>query len=234
MKVRRSHERGLTEIGWLTSRHSFSFGEYVDPEHSGFRSLRVINDDWVAPGEGFGMHGHRDMEILTLVLEGSLEHQDSLGHRQILRPGEVQVMSAGSGIRHSEYNPSREYAAHFLQIWIEPHTKGLPPRYEQREFPLASCRNSWLLLAGPENTAQAQGTFAIFQKASVSYGAVTAGHQLSFEVLNGGSAWMHVIDGDIRLAGTPLRAGDAVAIEEGGTLVCEGITDLSELLLFSF
>lgn len=234
MKVRRSHERGLTEAGWLTSRHSFSFGDYFHPEFTGFQSLRVINDDWVAPGEGFGMHGHRDMEILTLVLEGALEHQDSLGHRQVLRPGEVQVMSAGTGIRHSEYNPSREHAAHFLQIWIEPHTKGLPPRYEQREFPLAACRDSWFLLAGPEKAAQAQGAFTIFQNTSVSFGAVTDGRQLSFEVLDGGAAWLHVINGDMKLAGTPLRTGDGVAINEGGTFVCEGTAERSELLLFAF
>jgi redox-sensitive bicupin YhaK (pirin superfamily) len=175
MRIRRSHERGLTEIGWLTSRHSFSFGDYFDPKFVAFRSLRVINDDWVAPGKGFGMHGHRDMEILTLVLEGALEHQDSLGHREVLRPGEVQVMSAGSGIRHSEYNPSVDHSAHFLQIWIEPHTKGIQPRYEQREFPLAACNDSWLLLAGSTAEAKAEGCFEIFQNARVSFGAVGEG-----------------------------------------------------------
>jgi redox-sensitive bicupin YhaK (pirin superfamily) len=233
MRIRRSHERGLTEIGWLTSRHSFSFGEYFDPNHLGFRSLRVINDDWVAPGMGFGMHGHRDMEIITLVLEGALEHQDSLKHREVLRPGEVQVMSAGSGIRHSEYNSSQEHPAHFLQIWIEPHTRGVAPRYEQRAFPLAECKNSWVLLAAPNGSTQHGGAFEIFQNTHVSFGRVGSGERLPFEVPPGGAAWLHSIAGDVTLNGVTLETGDAIAIENDGTFVCEGNSQ-SELLLFVF
>jgi redox-sensitive bicupin YhaK (pirin superfamily) len=234
MIIRRSHERGLTEIGWLTSRHSFSFGEYFHPNWMGFRSLRVINDDWVSAGRGFGMHGHRDMEIITLVLEGELEHQDSLGHREVLRPGEVQVMSAGSGIRHSEYNPSQHHPAHFLQIWIEPLQKGIAARYEQRLFPLTQCRNDWVLLAGPGNRARERGAFEIVQNVEVLYGVVEHEGSVSFEVPPHGAVWLHLITGDVLLDGTTLKTGDAAAIESGGTLECSGIAPRSEMLLFAF
>lgn len=234
MNIRRSQERGLTEFEWLKSRHSFSFGEYFHPDWMGFRSLRVINDDWVAPGQGFGMHGHRDMEIITLVLEGELEHQDSLGHREVLRPGEVQAMSAGSGIRHSEYNPSQHHPAHFLQIWIEPLKKGIAPRYEQRHFPLQECRNDWVLLAGPSGYSAQQGAFEVVQNVTVSFGAVEQGDTLEFSVPQGGAAWLHVIGGDASLNGTTLKTGDAAAMDAAGTVICTGTAPRSELLLFTF
>lgn len=232
MKIRRANDRGLTDIGWLKSRHSFSFGDYYDPRQMGFRTLRVINDDWVAAGKGFGMHGHRDMEILTLVLQGELEHQDSLGHKEVLRPGEVQVMSAGKGIRHSEYNPSNTNAAHFLQIWIEPHTMGITPRYEQRAFPLSECDNSWCCLAGPGT--RKDGSFEIFQNTSVLYGIARPGGSLSHVVKDGGAAWLHVIEGEVGVNGSNLKIGDAATIEEASTIECVSMSDESSLLLFSF
>jgi hypothetical protein len=198
----------------------------------GFKTLRVINDDWVAPGKGFGMHGHRDMEILTLVLQGELEHQDSLGHKEVLRPGEVQVMSAGKGIRHSEYNPSNAASAHFLQIWIEPHTMGITPRYEQRAFPLSACDNSWCCLAGPG--ARDDDSFEIFQNTSVFYGIARPGGSLSHVVKDGGAAWLHVIEGEVAVNGSNLKAGDAAAIEEASTVECVSSLGESSLLLFSF
>lgn len=232
MKIRRANDRGLTDLGWLKSRHSFSFGDYYDPRQMGFRTLRVINDDWVAAGKGFGMHGHRDMEILTLVLQGELEHQDSLGHKEVLRPGEVQVMSAGKGIRHSEYNPSTSAAAHFLQIWIEPHTMGVTPRYEQRAFPLGECDNSWCCLAGPG--ARKDGSFEIFQNTSVFYGIARPGGSLSHVVKDDGAAWLHVIEGEVVVNGSNLKTGDAVSTEGASTIECVSQSDESSLLLFSF
>lgn len=232
MKLRRASDRGSTDLGWLKSRHSFSFGEYYDPRFMGFKSLRVINDDWVAPGKGFGMHGHRDMEIITLVLQGELEHQDSLGHREVLRPGEVQVMSAGKGIRHSEVNPSSSTPAHFLQIWIEPHTLGISPRYEQRAFALSDCANSWCRLAGPG--ARDDGSFEIAQNATVSYGVTLHGGKLSHKVGEGEAAWLHVIEGDVSVNGTNIKTGDALGIENQLDLECVGISERSSVLLFAF
>jgi redox-sensitive bicupin YhaK (pirin superfamily) len=172
------------------------------------------------------------MEILTLVLQGELEHQDSLGHKEVLRPGEVQVMSAGKGIRHSEYNPSRETPAHFLQIWIEPHTIGITPRYEQRAFPLAACDNSWCCLAGP--APRTDGSFEIVQNASVSYGIVRRGGSLTHVVNDSGAAWLHVIEGEVVVNGSNLKTGDAAAIEGASALECVSSVGESSLLLFAF
>lgn len=198
----------------------------------GFKSLRVINDDWVAPGKGFGMHGHRDMEIITLVSHGELEHQDSLGHREVLRPGEVQVMSAGKGIRHSEVNPSNSTPARFLQIWIEPHTLGIEPRYEQRAFALHECRNSWCCLACPG--AREDGSFGIQQNAIVSFGVALQGGKLSHKVGEGEAAWLHLIEGDVSVNGTNIKTGDALSIENPCELECVGISEKSSALLFAF
>src|SRR5262245_32286979 len=157
--------RGQTELGWLDSRHSFSFGDYFDPDNMGFRSLRVINDDQVAPGQGFGMHPHRDMEIVTYVLSGALEHRDSLGTGEVIRPGEVQRMTAGTGIRHSEFNPSPTEPVHLLQIWLLPERRGLEPSYEQKAFPESERRNRWRLVASPDGR---DGSVTIRQDAAMS------------------------------------------------------------------
>lgn len=232
MRIRRANDRGLTDVGWLTSRHSFSFGEYYDPGQMGFKSLRVINDDWVAPGKGFGMHGHRDMEIITLVLQGELEHQDSLGHREVLRPGEVQVMSAGRGIRHSECNPSNATPAHFLQIWLEPNILGVEPRYEQRAFALQQLENAWCCLAGPG--VRTDGSFEIYQNVTVSYGKARRNGTIDHVVHDGEAAWLHVIEGDVSLSGISLKTGDAVAVESAAELACIGNSEESTVLLFAF
>ena len=232
MRVRRAHERGLTQTAWLSSHHTFSFGEYFDPNQMGFRSLRVINDDWVAPARGFGMHGHKDMEIITLVLEGELEHQDSLGNRGVLRPGEVQVMSAGKGIRHSEVNPSPDRPSHFLQIWIEPRHKGIEPRYAQRQFPLSECRDAWCRIAGSHD--EGDGAFLIHQDVQVLYGAITRKGQLSLHVGSAGAAWVHIIAGDVRCGSLALKGGDALALDTEQEISITGQAPRSEVIAFLF
>src|SRR5262245_55191646 len=162
LKIRKSSERGHFDHGWLDTYHTFSFGDYYDPSQMGFRTLRVINEDRVQPSRGFGMHGHRDMEIVTCVLSGALEHRDSLGHGEVLKPGELQRMSAGTGIRHSEFNPSPTEPVHLYQIWIEPREKGLPPGYEQRAFDAAARQGTWQLVASPDG---ADGSLTIQQAA---------------------------------------------------------------------
>jgi redox-sensitive bicupin YhaK (pirin superfamily) len=228
--LRKASERGLTEIGWLHSRHSFSFGEYYDPRYMGFRSLRVINDDWVKAGAGFGMHGHRDMEIVTIVVEGALEHKDSLGHGSVLQPNEVQVMTAGRGIRHSEFNPSKTAAAHFIQIWIEPEKSGLEPAYAQRAFDPTSRLNTLLRVAGkkmPDDQA-----LAIHQDAHLYVTRITANATLDYSVKEGRGAWVHTISGQCTVNGHTLSGGDAVALKNGGTLKLTGIEDATEIILF--
>lgn len=230
MKIRKANDRGLTHIDWLYSRHSFSFGEYYDPRNMGFRSLRVINDDIIEPGEGFGMHGHRDMEIITVVVEGALEHKDSLGHGEVLRPGEVQVMTAGRGIRHSEFNPSSRDRVHLIQIWIEPSTTGLSPAYAQREFPMEGRTNKLIRVAGKaETTDQA---IPINQDASVYVSKVLDGGEVRYDLPAGRGAWVHIVRGECSVNGTCLQSGDAAALETAGEIVVEGIAKTSELLLF--
>lgn len=230
MRIRRASDRGVTETSWLKSRHSFSFGDYFDPAFLGYRSLRVINDDWVAPAKGFGMHGHRDMEIITIVLEGELEHQDSLGHKEVLRPGEVQVMSAGTGIRHSEMNPSPSVAAHFVQIWIEPSEKGLAPRYEQRAFPAEASRNSWCRIAGPPHKQDA--ALLIHQRAQVYRASLVAAAELSLVCRPGVGYWLHVMTGQIAIDAALVGAGDSIMLEEDGARGLLGVAPVTELLLF--
>jgi redox-sensitive bicupin YhaK (pirin superfamily) len=230
MYIRKANDRGLTDIGWLYSRHSFSFGDYYDPQHIGFHALRVINDDIIAKGAGFGMHGHRDMEIVTLVVDGELQHKDSLGHSEVLRPGEVQVMTAGSGIRHSEFNPSPSRDAHILQIWIEPKLQGLPPAYAQREFPQASRRGRLVRVAGPTNDSD--NALTINQDAHIYVTSLTAGDIVSYCVQPERAAWIHVIGGDCSINHQHLSSGDAVAIEVAGEVRLEGKEQHSELILF--
>jgi redox-sensitive bicupin YhaK (pirin superfamily) len=177
--IRKNTERGRTEIDWLDSRHTFSFGEYYDPKHMGFRALRLINDDRVAPGGGFGTHGHRDMEIITMVLDGALEHKDSLGNGSVIRPGDVQRMTASAGIRHSEFNHSQEEPVHFLQIWILPERNGLQPGYEQKAFAANGTHGSWRTVVAPEAR---DGALTIHQDASLAVASLSRGELATYSV----------------------------------------------------
>ncbi len=226
--IRLGGSRGTTKTDWLHSRHSFSFGEYHDASWLGFRSLRVINDDIVAPGAGFGMHGHRDMEIVTVVLSGQLEHRDSLGNGAVLGPGEVQAMSAGTGVRHSEFNPSKDQPAHFLQIWIQPRSAGLAPSYAQRRFDEPDRRNCWCRIAGPPGP---DGALQIAQDADVFRAAIPAGAVLSKALGAGRGAWLHVIEGEVSLSGRRHLSGDAVGLV-GVSELHIAASQPSELLLF--
>jgi redox-sensitive bicupin YhaK (pirin superfamily) len=228
--VRKSDERGHANHGWLDSHHTFSFANYYDPKHMGFRSLRVINEDRVAPGQGFGAHAHRDMEILSYVLEGKLAHKDSMGHVEQLSPNEIQKMSAGSGIIHSEFNGSSTEPVHFLQIWIEPKSNGGAPLYEQIELDPKTKRDTLKLIAGPERV---DGAVQINQDASVFVTEVSPGRTVSRELGKARHAWVHVVRGDANVNGAKVTTGDAVALskEEKLTITGEG-SEPSELLVF--
>jgi redox-sensitive bicupin YhaK (pirin superfamily) len=228
LKIRKASERGHFNHGWLDTFHSFSFGGYHDPEHMGFRALRVINEDRVAPGEGFGMHPHNDMEIVTLVLSGALEHKDSMGNGEVLKPGELQRMSAGTGILHSEFNPSASEPVHLYQIWIKPDRKGLPPSYEQKAFDPAKRKNRLQLVAargGPE------GSLAINQDAKLSLGAFEKGSAAVHKLDSGRNAWLQVLKGSVEVGGETLSAGDAAAISEQREVEIKA-RDAAEVLLF--
>ena len=220
--------RGETRTGWLESRHSFSFARYHDPAQMGFRTLRVINEDRVIPGAGFPAHGHRDMEIVTYVLEGALQHRDSLGNGTVIRPGEVQRMSAGTGIVHSEFNPSPAEPVHFLQIWILPDRVGLPPSYEQKAVPAAERAGRLLRVAGPEPQA---GAVTLHQDARLLLAALAAGEQVVHALAPGRGAWLQVARGIVALDGSEMRAGDGAAIEGQPSLAVAAATD-AEVLLF--
>jgi redox-sensitive bicupin YhaK (pirin superfamily) len=226
--IRKANERGATKLDWLDSRHSFSFGEYYDPKHMGFRQLRVINEDRVQPGMGFATHGHQDMEIISYVLEGALEHKDSLGNGSVIRPGEVQRMSAGSGIRHSEFNPSKSELVHFLQIWIMPNARGLPPGYEQRTFDRDTARGRLSLLVAPHGQG---GVISISQDARVWTSALEAGDRVRFEPKPGRHAWIQVTRGRAKLNGVGLEPGDGAAASDETQLEIAAESP-SEILLF--
>jgi redox-sensitive bicupin YhaK (pirin superfamily) len=230
IQVRRSEERGHANHGWLDTYHTFSFADYYDPKFMGFRSLRVINEDRVAPGAGFGMHGHRDMEILTYVLEGSLAHKDSMGHQEALGPNEIQRMSGGTGVRHSEFNASVKEALHFFQIWIEPATTGTQPSYEQIRFDPKEKQNRLKLLAGP---AGGNGAAQINQDAHVFVAELAKGIEIPYNLGPNRAAWVHVVRGEVAVNGVALRTGDAAAISAEKQLSLTG-RDLesSEILLF--
>jgi redox-sensitive bicupin YhaK (pirin superfamily) len=228
IRVRRASDRGHADHGWLDTHHTFSFADYYDPAHMGFRSLRVMNEDRVSPGAGFGMHGHRDMEIITYVLSGALEHKDSLGHGEVLRPGELQRMSAGTGIRHSEFNPSNSEPTHLYQIWLEPNSTGLPPSYEQRPFAEEGRRGQWQLVASPD---AADGSLLIHQDARVLLSVLTAGETLNYDLAPSRHAWLQVLRGAVRLNSEPLQTSDGAAISEESRLTIT--TDAAaEVLLF--
>lgn len=224
--IHRGEDRGLTEMDWLESRHSFSFGEWFDPERMGFRSLRVLNDDRVAPGKGFPMHGHRDMEIVSYVAKGEMEHKDSLGNGGVIRPGEVQRMSAGTGIQHGEWNPSATEPLHLVQIWIVPHERGGEPSYAQAAFDQEAFRSSWAVLA-----AEQGGAVTIKQDAVIAAALVRAGERRSLEFSPGRAGYLFVVRGVVSFHGNELRSGDAAAIEDERSLEFEALTE-SEVLAF--
>jgi redox-sensitive bicupin YhaK (pirin superfamily) len=229
MIVRRpANERGRTKIGWLDSWHSFSFGDYFDPAHVEFRSLRVLNDDKVAAGQGFGMHPHRDMEIITYMVSGALEHKDSLGTGSVIRPGEVQRMSAGTGIRHSEFNPSQTEPAHLLQIWLMPEQRGLTPGYEQKAFPESERRNRWRLVASRDGR---EGSVTIHQDAAMYVTSLEAGEDATHTLPRGRYAWLQVVRGGVTLNGQPLQSGDGAAVSNESALTVTA-QDEAELVLF--
>lgn len=225
INIRPSEERGHNKLSWLESRFSFSFDQYYDPEHTQFRSLRVINEDVVAPGGGFPTHPHRDMEILTWILEGALEHRDNTGGSGVIRPGELQHMTAGRGVLHSEFNPSPKDPVHLLQIWILPERKGLDPSYEQLSFPDADLRGKFNLVAGP------QAPVTIHQDANLYIARLDKGAEAKHSLAAGRHAWVQVARGSVRLNGTELKAGDGAAISNETEIHVEA-RGPSEVLLF--
>jgi len=226
--IRPAAERGLTDWGWLDSRHTFSFGEYYDAQHMGFRTLRVINDDRVKPGAGFGTHGHSDMEILSYVLEGALEHKDSSGGGGVIRPGEIQFMRAGTGVTHSEYNHSKVEPVHFLQMWIVPDARGLKPAYGQQVFDRDAARRAFVLLASKDGR---DGSMHVHQDVDLWVALVGAGERRELALRAGRHAWLHVARGSVSVNGRSLNAGDGAAITAEGKLALLG-ADEAEVLVF--
>jgi hypothetical protein len=226
--IRPAEERGHTDLGWLDSRHTFSFGDYHDPAHMGFRDLRVINDDGVLPGKGFGTHGHRDMEILSLVLSGALEHKDSMGTGSVIRPGDVQRMTAGTGVTHSEYNPSKTEGVHFLQIWILPEKAGLKPGYEQKSFPDDERRGRLRVVASRDGR---DGSLTIHQDAAVYVGRLEPGETVAHPIGKGRHAWVQVARGRVMLGDRPLEAGDGAAVSGEPSITLAG-KETADVLVF--
>jgi len=228
LTVRQAGERGHANHGWLDSWHTFSFADYHDPREMGFGALRVINDDKVEPGQGFGMHGHRDMEIITYVLEGALEHKDSMGNGSVIRPGDVQRMSAGRGVRHSEFNPSRDRPVHFLQIWIEPKITGVRPSYEEKQFGPAEKKGQLRLIASPDGR---KGSVTIHQDAHLYAALLDGKDAVAHRLAPGRRAYVHVARGAVKVNGVELKGGDGAKIAEESELEFSGAKQ-AELLLF--
>jgi quercetin 2,3-dioxygenase len=228
LRVRKADARGRADFGWLDSRHTFSFGQYHDPDHMGFGPLRVINDDRVAPGRGFEPHAHSDMEIISYVLKGGLEHKDSIGTGSVIRPGDVQRMSAGSGIRHSEFNASKTDPVHFLQIWIVPEARGLPPSYQQKTFTEAEKRGRLRLVGSRDGR---EGSVTIHADVDFYATLLKPGDQVAHSVGEGRSAWVQVARGPLGVNGQPLAAGDGVAVTGPVDLALTGTGD-AEVLVF--
>ncbi|SDM96063.1 pirin family protein [Vreelandella arcis] len=226
MKIRRALERGYADHGWLRSYHTFSFANYMDPNHMGFRALRVINEDRVSGGHGFGAHPHRDMEIISYVLEGEMEHKDNMGNGEVMRPGDVQRMSAGTGVLHSEFNHSKENSLHFLQIWIEPAQRGITPSYEQKNFPIAERQGQWRLVA---SQAGREGSVSINQDVNLYAGLFSPDEQVAAPPSRYG--WLHVVNGTMEVNGETLSAGDAAAFTPEETINLTG-KEAGEVLLF--
>jgi redox-sensitive bicupin YhaK (pirin superfamily) len=228
INVRRSNERGHANHGWLDSHHTFSFAGYHDPRFMGFRALRVINEDRVDPGAGFPTHGHRDMEIITYVLEGALEHEDSMGHGEVLRAGEVQRMTAGRGVTHSEFNHSSSDPVHFLQIWILPEKAGLSPSYEQKNFPVETRQGKLQALVSP---TRKDGSLEVHQDVSLYASVLAPGQKVEHLLASGRHAWIQVARGSIKLNGNTLEQGDGAAVSNETKIELEGV-EPSEVLLF--
>lgn len=228
IRVRKAGERGHFDHGWLDTYHTFSFGDYYDPAHLGFRALRVINDDRVQPGQGFGMHGHRDMEIVTYVLDGALQHKDSLGNGSIIRAGELQRMTAGTGVRHSEFNPSDKEGVHLYQIWLLPERTGLKPSYEELAVGEEEKQGRFRLVASPDGAA---GSLTIHQDARLYLSSLLPGQKVSHKIEPGRAAWVQVLRGQASSFKNYLDAGDGLAISDENTVAVRAATD-SEVLLF--
>ena len=228
IRIRRAEDRGHADHGWLDTYHTFSFSTYRDPAHRGFRSLRVINEDRVAPGQGFGTHPHHDMEIVTYVLEGALEHKDSMGNGEVLHPGEFQRMSAGTGITHSEFNPSETEPVHLYQIWLLPAQKGLVPSYEQKRFPEQERTNTLRLVASPD---AAEGSLTIHQDARIYLSSLDSGKTIPHPLEDGRHAWLQVLRGSVSLNDETLKTSDGAAISDEPLLNIKAEDD-AEVLLF--
>ena len=226
--VRRAGERGHADHGWLDTWHTFSFADYHDPRHMGFRQLRVINDDRVRGGHGFPSHGHRDMEIVTYVLDGELQHQDDMGNGSVIRPGDVQRMSAGTGVVHSEFNPSKTELVHLLQIWIQPGARGLAPEYEQKAFEDRDLRDTLRVIAAPDGR---DGAVTIHQDVTLSASRLSPGATVRHALAPDRFAWLHVARGAAALNGTPLQAGDGASVSDERQLTVTA-TEPAEILLF--
>lgn len=229
LTIRKADERGVTQLGWLDGKHSFSFGEYYDPRHIRFRTLRVINDDRVAPGGGFPTHPHREMEIVTYVISGSLEHKDSIGGGGVIRPGDVQAMTAGSGLTHSEFNPSDTEPVRLLQIWIFPEQKNLEPRYDQKHFPEAERAGRLRPIATRDGR---DGSLVINQDAAIYAGVLTDGERVEHRVSEGRGVWVQVAVGGVTVNGQSLAEGDGLAIEDESLVEIVGVPGRSEVLVF--
>lgn len=229
IKVRKSEERGHANHGWLDTYHTFSFADFYDRKFMGFRSLRVINEDRVAPGAGFGKHGHQDMEILTYVLEGALAHKDSMGHEQVLGPNEIQRMSAGTGVMHSEYNGSKKEPVHFFQIWIQPAKNGIEPSYEQIRFDPSEKQNKLKRLADP---AGGNGAARINQDAHVFVAELSRGATIPYDLAGERAAWVHAVRGELTVNGVQLKPGDSVSVSGENVVMTGTGSESNELLLF--
>jgi redox-sensitive bicupin YhaK (pirin superfamily) len=228
IQKRPASERGGGNHGWLDTRHTFSFNDYHDPQHMGFRVLRVINEDRVQPGQGFGTHGHRDMEIISYVLEGALEHKDSLGHGSVLRPGEFQRMTAGTGVQHSEFNPSETKPVHFYQIWLLPDRRGHRPSYEQKSFPEAERNGKLRLVASPDGR---DGSLTIHQDAEVFLSSLDREQEVTHALRSGRYAWLQILRGAVQLNETSLSQGDGAAVWDDTSVTITGAGS-AELMLF--
>ncbi|WP_425617342.1 pirin family protein [Anatilimnocola sp. NA78] len=228
IQVRKAKERGHANHGWLNTYHTFSFSTYRDPQHMNFRALRVMNEDWVAAGQGFGTHPHRDMEIVTYVLEGALEHKDSMGNGEVLRPGEFQRMTAGTGITHSEFNPSTSEPVHLYQIWLFPEANGLTPSYEQKRFADEERHNRLRLVASRD---AAEGSLRIHQDAKIYLASLDEGQSVTQQVASGRHAWLQVLRGSVTLNGQALATSDGAAISDETSLAIEA-TSNAEVMLF--